>query len=103
MSVIWPSYQGRVKQRKALFSEEKVEPALREAKDFHVLRQRHDAGPFLKRWVPDRGSGGEVKVFWFFSSEKNILPFGSQPLSVPACACYRATVFPDLIRCPAAC
>jgi hypothetical protein len=42
---------------------------LQEAKDFYVLRQRHDAGHGL-----DRGSGGEVKVFWFFSSEKNTLP-----------------------------
>jgi hypothetical protein len=32
------------------------------------LRQRHDPGQ-----VPDRGSGGEGKVFWFFSSEKNML------------------------------
>jgi hypothetical protein len=32
------------------------------------LRQRHDAGHGL-----DRGSRGELKVFWFFSSEKNSL------------------------------
>jgi hypothetical protein len=30
------------------------------------------SGPILKRWGLDRGSGGEIKVFWFFSSEKNI-------------------------------
>jgi hypothetical protein len=34
------------------------------------LRQRQDSGPIL-----DRGSGGELKVFWFFSSEKNMLAF----------------------------
>jgi hypothetical protein len=34
------------------------------------LRQRQDAGHGL-----DRGSGGEVKVFCFFSSEKNMLAF----------------------------
>jgi hypothetical protein len=44
------------------FSEEK------EAKRLLFLRQRHDAGHVLYR-----GSGGEIKVFWFFSSEKNIL------------------------------
>jgi hypothetical protein len=34
------------------------------------LRQRMDPGHGL-----DRGSGGELKVSWFFSSEKNILAF----------------------------
>jgi len=34
------------------------------------LRKRHDAGH-----VPDRSASLEVKVFWFFSSEKNILAF----------------------------
>jgi hypothetical protein len=33
------------------------------------LRQRQHSGH-----GPDRGSGGGIKVFWFFSSEKNILP-----------------------------
>jgi hypothetical protein len=27
--------------------------------------------PVPQRWGLDRGSGGELKVFWFFSSEKN--------------------------------
>jgi hypothetical protein len=39
------------------------------------LRQRNDHALFLKRWGLDRGSGGEVKVFWFFSSQKNMLAF----------------------------
>jgi hypothetical protein len=47
------------------FSEEK------EAKRLLFWRSRQDPVPFLKRWVLDRGSGGELKVFWFFSSEKN--------------------------------
>jgi hypothetical protein len=41
-----------------------------EAKRLLFLRQRQDTGH-----VPYRGSGGEAKVFWFFSSEKNILAF----------------------------
>jgi len=48
------------------FLKKKAEPALREAKDFYFLRQRNDTGHGL-----DRGSGGEVKVFWFFFSKKN--------------------------------
>jgi hypothetical protein len=32
------------------------------------LRKRHLTGHGR-----ERGSGGEVKVFWFFSSEKNML------------------------------
>jgi hypothetical protein len=45
------------------FSEEK------EAKRLLCPVLRHDPGHGL-----DLGSGGGIKVFWFFSSEKNILP-----------------------------
>jgi hypothetical protein len=41
-------------------------------KDFHFWRPRQDPSPFLKHSGLDPGRGGEVKVFWFFSSEKNI-------------------------------
>jgi len=54
----------QVRKARPSFSEEK------EAKRLLFLRQRQDAGPFLKRWGLDRVSGGEVKVFCFFSSEK---------------------------------
>jgi hypothetical protein len=50
------------------------------AKDFYFLRQRHVAGHGL-----DRGSGGEVKVFCFFSSEKKF--FALLP-------CYHITTHP---------
>jgi hypothetical protein len=49
-------------KRSSSFSEEK------EAKRLLFLRQRQDAGHGLHR-----GRGGGIKVFWFFSSEKNIL------------------------------
>jgi hypothetical protein len=49
---------------------------MKRSKRLLFLRQLHDAGHGL-----DRGSGGEVKVFWFFSSEKNILDFCN-----PGCA-----------------
>jgi hypothetical protein len=38
-----------------------------------ILALRQDRGPFPKHWGLDLGSGGGIKVFWFFSSEKNIL------------------------------
>jgi hypothetical protein len=41
----------------------------KEAKDFYFLALRHRPGHGL-----DLGSGGRIKVFWFFSSEKNIFP-----------------------------
>jgi hypothetical protein len=41
------------------------------------MRLREDAGPFLKRWGLGCGTGGDVKVFWFFSSEKNSLHVSS--------------------------
>jgi hypothetical protein len=48
--------------KKPLFSRE-------EAKDFIARTQRQDPGHGL-----DPRSGADSKVFWFFSSEKNILP-----------------------------
>jgi hypothetical protein len=55
------------------FSEEK------EAKRLLFLRPRNDPGHGL-----DRGSGGEIKVFWFFSSEKNtFLSFVRREISDP--------------------
>jgi hypothetical protein len=40
----------------------------KEAKNFYFLRGLHDAGQVL-----DVAAGGEIKVFWFSSSEKNPL------------------------------
>jgi len=40
----------------------------KEAKNFYLLRRLHDAGR-----VPDVAAGGEIKLFCFFSSEKNTL------------------------------
>jgi hypothetical protein len=54
--------------RKAFFSEEKAEARPAEPKDFSFWRSRID--PVLGL---DRGTGGEIKVFCFFSSEKKIL------------------------------
>jgi hypothetical protein len=51
------------RKKDSSFSEEK------EAKRLLFRRQRQVSGRGL-----DLGSGGEVKVFWFFSSEKNSLP-----------------------------
>jgi hypothetical protein len=65
------------------FSEEK------EAKRLLFLRQRKDTGHGL-----DRGRGGEVKVFWFFSSEKNILPYITFPRNVSKCLVYSAACAP---------
>jgi hypothetical protein len=42
----------------------------KKSKRLLFLRQRIGAGQ-----IPDRGSGGDAKVFWFFSSEKNMLAF----------------------------
>jgi hypothetical protein len=42
----------------------------KEAKDFYASAPRQDAGHGL-----DRGNGGEIKVFGFFSSEKNMLHY----------------------------
>jgi len=63
---------GEKEKEESSFSEEK------EAKRLLFLRQRSDPGPFLKYRGLDLGSGGEVKVFCFFSSEKkDFLLFGA--------------------------
>jgi hypothetical protein len=51
-------------QKDSSLSEEK------EAKRLYFWRSHIDPGRGL-----ERGSSGEIKVFWFFSSEKNILAF----------------------------
>jgi len=55
--------RSKCKNEKSSFSEEK------EAKRLLFPALRQDPGHGL-----DPGSGGRTKVFWFFSSEKNILP-----------------------------
>ena len=57
---------GGVRQGSMFFSEEKAEPALRNQKTF-----MSSAGPSPSGQFHDLGAGAEVKVFWFFSSEKN--------------------------------
>jgi hypothetical protein len=54
-------------RRKPSFSEEK------EAKKLLSLRPHEDRGLGRK----SRGSPQDIKVFWFFSSEKNFLPYGA--------------------------
>jgi len=53
--------RGETRKEESSFSEEK------EAKRLLFLRQRQDTGPLLKHWGLDRWSGGEAKVFCFFS------------------------------------
>jgi hypothetical protein len=60
----WPGgeFARELREKDSSFSEEK------EAKRLLFLRSRQDPGHGL-----DHGTRGEIKVFWFFSSEKNIL------------------------------
>jgi hypothetical protein len=46
----------------------------KEAKRLLFLRLRQDPGHGTDRW-----SDGEIKVFWFFFSKKNILPNPAAP------------------------
>jgi hypothetical protein len=71
--------------RKKFFSEELAEPARREPRDFYVwLLPHHPAKSRIDPWAP------EAKVFWFFSSEKNILrPFPVLPVNRTLTTCDR--------------
>jgi hypothetical protein len=61
---MWPETPGRTpKERKCSFLKKRTKKLL-------FLALAALSGHGLKR-----GSGGEIKVFWFFSSEKNILAF----------------------------
>jgi hypothetical protein len=48
-------------------------------KNLSLLRQLIYAGSFLENWGLDLGSGGEVKVFCVFSSEKKAFRLVSPP------------------------